>query len=167
MTSLTTDSDVRAHLGRVADLRVVDVHGGADPAGQREGGVLLVLTRRRGSSAGIQLPLQHHRLGVDHLRRKQETGSCQSCDETNRLQRREALTFARTTSEAAADQFPSHGCSLLGSESGRLPSLHHQPTESTETDTLFVSAPSMFHATQVYTPENSSQSENKSASCCL
>lgn len=35
-----------AHLGCVADLRVVDVHGGADPAGQGQRGVLLALTHR-------------------------------------------------------------------------------------------------------------------------
>lgn len=57
-------------------------------------------------------------------------------------------TLARSTNEAAAlDRFPSHSCSLLGS----VP--NHQPTESTATDTLRVSAPSRFQATQVYTPE--------------
>lgn len=58
------------HLGSVADLRVVDVHGGADPAGQRKGRVLLLLlllVQGRRTSAGEQLPLQHHRLGVNHL----------------------------------------------------------------------------------------------------
>lgn len=56
-------------------------------------------------------------------------------------------TFARSTSEAAVlDRFPSHSCSLLE------PSPDHQPTESTATDTLRVSAPSRFQATQVYTP---------------
>lgn len=64
------------HLGGVADLRVVDVHGGADPAGQREGRVLLLLlVRGRRPSAGEQLPLQHHRLGVNHLHsNRQGTG---------------------------------------------------------------------------------------------
>lgn len=63
-------------------------------------------------------------------------------------------TLARTTREAAAlDEFSSQGCSLLGSPPHRLPPPDHQPTESTNTETLFVSAPSMFHATQVYTPE--------------
>lgn len=61
------------HLGGVADLRVVNMDSGADPAGQREGGVLLVLTHGGGPLAGEQLPLQHHRLGVNHLHRKQET----------------------------------------------------------------------------------------------
>lgn len=34
------------HLGGVADLRVVDMHGGAGPPGKREGVVLLILTHR-------------------------------------------------------------------------------------------------------------------------
>lgn len=63
------------HLGGVADLRVVNVHGGADPAGQGEGGVLLLLVWGRCPSAGEQLPLQHHRLGVNYLySSRQRTG---------------------------------------------------------------------------------------------
>jgi len=54
------------------------------------------------------------------------------------------------------DEFPSQGCSLPGSPAHRVPHPDHEspdPRESTDTETLFMSAPSEFHATQVYTPE--------------
>jgi len=61
-------------------------------------------------------------------------------------------TLASTTREAAAlEEFPSHSCSLLGSLPGQLPPS--DPWEFTNTEMLLVSAPSMFQATQVYTPE--------------
>lgn len=55
------------HLGGVAYLRIVDVHGGADPLGQIQLRRLLSLPRRQSPPAGKQLPLQHHRLVIHHL----------------------------------------------------------------------------------------------------
>lgn len=56
------------HLGGVAYLRIVDVHGGTDPLGQIQLRCLLGLPRRQGFPAGKQLPLQHYRLVIHHLK---------------------------------------------------------------------------------------------------
>lgn len=128
------------------------MHGGADPLGQVQLGCLLILPRRQRFTAGKQLPLQHHRLVIHHLTCVfSVTGRCRRVAKSEvkkKKKRLKARTLATTTSEdAALDKF--QFCSLLGAPSHQLKSPACPPTESTNTETLLVSAPSLFQATQV------------------
>lgn len=140
------------HLGGVADLGVVDVHGGADPLGQIQLRCLLLFPRRRGFTAGKQLPFQNHRLVLDHLTRIFSVSEQPRHVTHSKLKEKrwKAGTLATTTSEEAAlDKFPGQFCSLLGTLSHQPKSPACLPTESTKTETPLVSAPSRFQATQV------------------